>query len=54
MDREDYLYAAAIALVGLGVGLFHPGAGMACAGFMLAVSPVVSMLRGGPPPKDKS
>ncbi len=53
MDREDCMYAGAIVLVGIGVGWFHPGAGLACSGVMLALCPVISMLRSGSPPKDK-
>lgn len=52
MDREDWLYAAAIVAVGVGVGWQHIGAGLACAGVMLALPPVVSMLRSGSQPKD--
>lgn len=51
MDREDYMYAGAILLVGVGIGWFHPGAGLACAGGMLALCPVISMLRNSSPPK---
>jgi len=35
-DREDCLFLTAIACVGSGAWLFHPGAGLISAGLMLA------------------
>lgn len=54
MDFEDGLYLTAAAIVGIGAGLLSPGAGLICFGSMLALPPVLSMLRGSGPPKKKA
>lgn len=44
MDSEDVLYIAAIALVGVGAGLYSVPAGLICAGLMMGFPPAVSLL----------
>jgi hypothetical protein len=52
MDVEDWLYITGITLIAVGAGLFHPGAGLTCAGMGLAFPFVLSMVRRPPgPPK---
>lgn len=48
MDFEDCVYLFASVLIGAGAGLISPGAGLICLGGMLAVPPMLSMLRGPP------
>ncbi len=48
MDFEDGIYLFASVLIGCGAGLLSPGAGLICFGCMLAVPPMLSMLRGAP------
>jgi hypothetical protein len=47
MDIEDGMYIASMALVGLGLGLHYLPAGLVAVGVMLAVPPMLSLLRGG-------
>lgn len=51
MDREDWIYIGAVALVAVGAGLFHPGAGLICAGIGVGFPFVQTMARGVKPPK---
>lgn len=53
MDREDWMYLSAVSLVALGAGMFHPGAGLVCAGLGTAFPFVLKMLLGRPPTKGK-
>jgi len=53
MDFEDGLYLAAAVLIGIGAGLSSAGAGLICFGSMLALPPVLSMLRGSGPRNKK-
>jgi hypothetical protein len=55
MDREDWIYLGAVSLVAIGAGLFHPGAGLICAGIGVGFPFVQSMARGSrPKTKDES
>lgn len=51
MDREDWIYLAAVSLIAIGAGLFHPGAGLICAGVGGAFPFVLAMVKGVRPPK---
>jgi hypothetical protein len=53
IDLSDVIYAGGVALVALGAGWFHPGAGLICAGLGTTFPFVVMMLSRGTPPKDK-
>ena len=53
VDVGDMIYAGGVALVALGAGWFHPGAGFICAGLGTTFPFVVLMLSRGTPPKDK-
>ncbi len=53
MDRDDWIYLASVILASTGAALFHPGAGLICAGAGTAFPFVLAMLRSGPSKKDK-
>lgn len=52
MDREDWIYLGAVALVAVGAGLFHVGAGLICAGIGVGFPFVQTMARGSRPKKE--
>lgn len=52
MDRDDWIYLGAVSLVALGAGLFHPGAGLICAGLGAAFPFVLAMVRGVRPKRN--
>lgn len=52
MDREDWIYLVSVALVALGAGMFHPGAGFVCAGIGTALPFLLTMFRGRPTKKE--
>jgi hypothetical protein len=47
MDFEDALFVVATMLIGVGVGCYSAPAGAIAVGLMLAIPPVLSMLRSG-------
>lgn len=52
MDKDDWIYATGILLISAGAGVFHLGAGLACAGLGIVLPYAIAMVRGGKgPPK---
>jgi hypothetical protein len=50
LDREDWLYIAAMSCIGLGAGILHPAYGLIAVGVMLAGLPFVARMLAGKDP----
>lgn len=53
VDFDDVLYVIGVVACSAGAWQFHPGAGLLCGGVMIALSPLLSMIRGSGSPKGK-